>query len=438
MHPIDSQMIIDSTQQKAQAEHTLLLASFEEKKRKRELTLPTTDRGVKLKLRSLGEPICLFGEDARDRRERLRELMLHSDTLEAGVAADPADPAEQRKEQNAADDKHELFYTEGPDDLKVARQNIARYSLPRGGERIRQAKRRREELQQQLAQAIEEGRPWEDTVEMAAVAKVNALENRSSQIGDDRPISTCAFCGDGSIVATGSWSGIVKLWDTPGCTLHENGTLRGHSERVTSVSFSPASGRSIGPELNNLASGGADRVVNLWSLQRDTPLHSLKGHFDVVSSVTYHPSNKYLVSTSFDKTWRLWDLETQQSILVQEGHSRGVYTAACQVDGSLLATSGLDCIARIWYAWFPSTTVIQCVTEGGGGACRDLRSGKCILVLEGHVKQILGLDFSPMGYQVATGSADHTVRIWDLRRKNCTYIIPAHSNLISQLKYQVR
>ena len=344
----DSQVIMDASQEKAQAEHSLLLASFEEKKRKRELALPTTDRGVKLKLRSLGEPICLFGEEARDRRERLRELM-HSDTVEKRTVAEAAIPGEEPEEQTVADDKHDLFYTEGPDELKIARQQIARFSLPRGGERVAQAKRRREVLERELARAAEESRPWEDAAETAAIAKVNALENRSSQIGDDRPISTCAFCGDGSVVATGSWSGIVKLWDTPGCTLHEGGTLRGHTERVTSVSFSKASGRSVGPGLNNLASGGADCIVNLWSLQRDSPLHSLKGHFDVVSSVTYHPSNKYLVSTSFDKTWRLWDLETQQSLLVQEGHSRGVYTAACQVDGSLLATSGLDCIARIWY-----------------------------------------------------------------------------------------
>ena len=33
-----------------------------------------------------------------------------------------------------------------------------------------------------------------------------------------------------------------------------------------------------------------------------------------------------------------------------------------------------------------------------------MRSGKCILVLQGHVKQILGLDFNPQGYQVATGA----------------------------------
>ena len=27
---------------------------------------------------------------------------------------------------------------------------------------------------------------------------------------------------------------------------------------------------------------------------------------------------------------------------------------------------------------------------------------------QGHVKQVLGLDFNPNGYQIATGSADHT------------------------------
>jgi WD40 repeat protein len=28
------------------------------------------------------------------------------------------------------------------------------------------------------------------------------------------------------------------------------------------------------------------------------------------------------------------------------------------------------------------------------------------------------------------------VRIWDLRKKNCAYIIPAHSALVSHVKYQ--
>ena len=40
-------------------------------------------------------------------------------------------------------------------------------------------------------------------------------------------------------------------------------------------------------------------------------------------------------------------------------------------------------------------------------------------------------------YQLATGSDDHTVKIWDLRQKKCNYTIPAHSDLISHIKFQV-
>jgi WD40 repeat protein len=40
-------------------------------------------------------------------------------------------------------------------------------------------------------------------------------------------------------------------------------------------------------------------------------------------------------------------------------------------------------------------------------------------------------------YQIATGSDDHTVRIWDLRKKNCAYTIPAHPSLVSNVRWQV-
>jgi WD40 repeat protein len=41
-------------------------------------------------------------------------------------------------------------------------------------------------------------------------------------------------------------------------------------------------------------------------------------------------------------------------------------------------------------------------------------------------------------YHVATGSEDNTCRIWDLRRRAWLYTIPAHMNLVSQVKYQSR
>lgn len=53
----------------------------------------------------------------------------------------------------------------------------------------------------------------------------------------------------------------------------------------------------------------------------------------------------------------------------------------------------------------------------------------------GHF-QILGISFSPNGHHLATGSEDNSCRIWDLRKRKSLQIIPAHSHLISQVKYE--
>lgn len=55
-----------------------------------------------------------------------------------------------------------------------------------------------------------------------------------------------------------------------------------------------------------------------------------------------HPSGDYIASASFDTTWRLWDAETTQELLLQEGHSKEVYSVEFQNDGSLVA-SGYVC-----------------------------------------------------------------------------------------------
>lgn len=58
------------------------------------------------------------------------------------------------------------------------------------------------------------------------------------------------------------------------------------------------------------------------------------------------------------------------------------------------------------------------------------------MFMEGHLKAIFGIDFSPCGYQIATASEDNTCKIWDLRKRSVIYSIPAHNNLISDVKFQ--
>lgn len=58
------------------------------------------------------------------------------------------------------------------------------------------------------------------------------------------------------------------------------------------------------------------------------------------------------------------------------------------------------------------------------------------MFLEGHLGAVYGCDFSPNGFHIITGSADNTIKIWDLRRRQAVYTIPAHTNIISDVKYQ--
>ncbi len=89
-----------------------------------------------------------------------------------------------------------------------------------------------------------------------------------------------------------------------------------------------------------------------------------------------------------------------------------MYALAFHPDGALAASGGLDAIGRVW----------------------DLRTGRSIMVLEGHVKALLALDFAPGGHLLASGSEDHTARVWDLRQRRCLCTLPGHRSLVSQVR----
>jgi len=130
-----------------------------------------------------------------------------------------------------------------------------------------------------------------------------------------------------------------------------------HSDRVGGVAWHPQATLSQPETALNLASGGADGTVALWSLKRydprekppfnantrtfptsESPLSVLEGHEGRVCRVAFHPSGRYVASASFDTSWRLWDAEKGKELLIQEGHSKEVYTVGFQGDGSLIAS----------------------------------------------------------------------------------------------------
>ncbi|GJQ09660.1 hypothetical protein GpartN1_g1451.t1 [Galdieria partita] len=395
-------------------QHKKVLEEFERKREARGIIVPVDDVQVRKELRKRQVPVTLFGEDAYDRRERLRLIL----ALELEKADKESDEAQiTAAGATLGDEKQtEIFYTEGTARLKAARKEICLYSLRCARERISQEKRRiraMKALSEQRNDVDEEdfslANSWQQK-RKEFIKSAQFMSVLSSQFGDERPLTGIRFAPNDQILATCSWSGIIRLWDVSDC--NQVGVLQGHSERVSSVAFS--SNVSSGYLL---ASASADNTVRLWSVDCDTyaltKTSIMRGHSERVTSVEFHPLGKYLASSSFDRTWRLWDAETRKQLLVQEGHSKPLYKVSFQTDGSLAISAGADCGARVW----------------------DLRTGRSIASFLGHGKPILTVDGSPDGYHFATGSEDHSIRIWDIRKKRCVYTIPAHSALVSHVEF---
>ncbi|CAH0403980.1 unnamed protein product [Chilo suppressalis] len=396
-----------------------LLEEFERRRKARQLNVSTDDDEVRRSLRQLGEPVCLFGEGPAERRVRLRDLLSY---LGEDAIHKKMEEEEARMERDRG--REGTWYHEGPPQLRDARLWIAKYSLPRAKERLNKA---REDLKQ--AGSVRAAAKQESQRRAAAMSIY------CSQIGDTRPISFCRFSSDSKMLITSSWSGLSKVWSVPECTPLQ--VLKGHSCNVSAATFHPKAQiphhfldkinsskdeetQSSEPMDTNdgsactMASCAYDGSVYLWNFNSEAPIASLEGHGPSrVARVEFHPSGRFLAASVFDHSWRLWDLETATEVLHQEGHAKPVYSIAFQGDGSLAVTGGMDAFGRVW----------------------DLRTGRCVMFLEGHLGPVLGADWGN-GHTLATAAADHQAKIWDLRQRSILYTIPAHTHLISDVRYQ--
>ena len=62
---VDNDYEHSDSSKRARDQHQEVLEMFERRKRARTVAVPTDDKKVREKLRELGEPVCLFGEDVR-------------------------------------------------------------------------------------------------------------------------------------------------------------------------------------------------------------------------------------------------------------------------------------------------------------------------------------------------------------------------------------
>ena len=101
------------------------------------------------------------------------------------------------------------------------------------------------------------------------------------------------------------------MWDAR--TAVQAVQLNAHADRVVSLAWHPS------PAARCVATASADSTAKLWALSEagGSCVAELRGHSDRLSAVRWHPHGGYVVTTSYDLTWRLWDVATGVEVLLQ-------------------------------------------------------------------------------------------------------------------------
>lgn len=232
----------------------------------------------------------------------------------------------------------------------------------------------------------------------AKAAEVGLLKEKQSHNvlpSSKKGLTTLARHANGTAVAIGAADGTVALWEN-GKTL---ATLKGHSKVVSAVRFVPGGGA-----LGSLLSASHDGTVRVWSAASGhsyaeshvfAQLHSAE-----VAALTVHPCGSFFASASRDSSWALVDLQSNLPVYtVARSAELGPCSAAVfHPDGFLLATATEDpkFLLRLW----------------------DIKSRDNVISFPGHAARVNSVAFNENGFYLATGSADRTVKLWDLRNLN--------------------
>jgi WD40 repeat protein len=172
----------------------------------------------------------------------------------------------------------------------------------------------------------------------------------------------------------------VRLWGTK--TGKHISTLRGHSESVLQVAFSP--------DGQLIATASSDNTARLWEGKTGEEMAVLQGHTMAVRHVEFSPDSEWVVTASDDWTARVWRPLNGASRSVFQGHTSNVVHAGFSPDGRNVVTASNDTTARLWVAL----------------------AGNEMARYSGHLDAVLDAAFGPESRWVVTSSDDGTARLW--------------------------
>lgn len=191
---------------------------------------------------------------------------------------------------------------------------------------------------------------------------------------------------DGSLVATSSVDGTVRIWNLTEKKEVQTLTFGGP---VCSISFSPQ-------DDAQLLVGVEGQGVQLWNRKGNSKLREFRGIKGPARCAAFSEDGNRIIAGGRDQKVRIWDTATATLLATLSGHLGGVNSAVFVDQGRFALSASDDGTVRFWSV--------------------DRKS--LLATFRGHWGRVRSVVVSPRGDAAVSGSDDGTIRVWKLPGSN--------------------
>lgn len=217
-------------------------------------------------------------------------------------------------------------------------------------------------------------------------------------------VKSVVFSPDGKTLAVVGNDGMLKFWDV-GTGKELKSLVHSDSPDVDISIYSVIFDRNG----KKIYTGNGDGTISEWDAATGKETNIWKAHKDTIIALAFSPNYRRLASDGYNEAnVKLWDVETRREIRTfgekkTEGLLEQSHAVAFSPNGKLIASSitGFDEKQRRFvytrtYVW-------------------NVETGEKLFTFEGQKFDIGGLVFTPDNRFLISGSADTTIKFYDLK-----------------------